>query len=71
MDVLRELCTDLQSAGLRGRVKIWGVKDEERYANMSRNDWEFHMKYKDYGDIHTIFIYDDKLEYLEENITWD
>ena len=64
--ITRQLCTDLRDSGLRGRVKIWWVKEEYRYEKLSRNNWEKEYNFQDYDDMLTIFLYEDKIKIMEE-----
>ena len=63
--IVRQLCTALRDAGLRGRVKIWKMKEVDRYEKLDKNDWG-ETNFQDREDMLTIFLYDNEIKIMEE-----
>ena len=63
---LEDMCTSLRDIGLRGRIKIWELQNEERYSQLHRNDWQNNRTYRDIDNITTVFLYSNKIEFLED-----
>ena len=64
--ILKEFLESLKQKNYRGRVDIWYMKDEERYELAERDNWGEIMKYNDYDDAVTYFIYTNEIKSMEE-----
>lgn len=63
---IERLCTQLKECNVRAMVNVWDLQDEERYAQLYRNDWGENRTYRDVKDMTTVFVYDNRIEIIGE-----
>ena len=63
---LNYFLNSLQENHYRGRVDVWYMTEKDRYELAERNNWGDIMKYTDYDDMVTYFIYSNEIKSMEE-----
>ena len=71
LDILKEICLNMQKFGFRGKLKIWKVRKWDIYSEIAENRWAENIVSTNHKDIYTVYIYSDKVEYLEDELIWD
>ena len=64
-DKLNEFLNTLQEKKYRGRVDLWYTKAQDKFELAERNNWSDIMRYTDYDDMVTYFIYSDEIKGME------